>query len=242
MAVTGYVHSFESMGTLDGPGLRFVVFMQGCPLRCCYCHNPDSWPFSKTNPITPEAAAQKALRFSSFWGKDGGVTVSGGEPLAQSEFVAEFFQLLQKQGVHTTLDTSGAASTASAEKVLAHTSLVLADLKFATEQEYAQHCGGSLAQTKSFLQATAQRGVPVWLRHVVVPGLTDSEAYLEQLLQIAGEYTNIQKLELLGFRKICLPKYQAINIPFPLIDTPEMEEEQLAELQHFVNTRFAAMQ
>ncbi len=238
MAVTGYIHSFESMGTLDGPGVRFVIFMQGCPLRCCYCHNPDSWSFSQQIPITAEAAAQKAMRYSAYWGKEGGVTVSGGEPLAQSEFVAELFQLLQQNGVHTTLDTAGAGSLARTEKVLLNTSLVLADIKFATEEEYRRHCGGSLTQLETFLQQTQQLEVPVWLRHVVVPGMTDSKEYLEKLLQIAANYKNTQKLELLGFRKICLPKYEALGIPFPLQDTAEMDSARLAELQQFVNGKF----
>lgn len=236
MPTTGYVHSIETMGTLDGPGVRYVVFMQGCPLRCAYCHNPDTWPFAQSNPVSPQQAAENALRFSPYWGKEGGVTVSGGEPLAQSEFVAEFFRLLRQQGVHTALDTSGAASVSQSQQVLANTSLVLADLKFATQQEYATYCGGSLAQTKAFLQAAKQQGVGVWLRHVVLPGQTDTEEYLRRLVHIAKEYENIQKLELLPFRKICLPKYKALGLNFPLGNTPEMEQPRLEELQHFVDT------
>ena len=143
-ALTGRVHSFQSMGAVDGPGLRYVVFFQGCPLRCAYCHNPDTWAFGGGQEVTVEDVLQKVRRCAPYIKKNGGVTLTGGEPLAQSGFAAALLAALKAEGFHTAVDTSGAASLADAEQVLAHTDLVLADLKFTTEEDYRRHTGGSL--------------------------------------------------------------------------------------------------
>ena len=139
--MTGRLHSIQSLGAVDGPGIRAVAFLQGCPLRCAYCHNPDTWE------IEAAALAKRLLRYRPYWGKEGGVTVTGGEPLRQADFVAELFSILQAEGVHTALDTSCTGDLAAAERVLAHTNLVLADLKFLSEEDYRRYCRGSLSQT-----------------------------------------------------------------------------------------------
>lgn len=228
--MTGRVHSFQSMGAVDGPGVRFVVFLQGCPLRCAYCHNPDTWDPRGGEPYTPQAVCEKILRYRPYL-RHGGVTVSGGEPLMQAPFVAELFRLLREQGIHTALDTSGTGNLEQAREVLAETDLVLCDLKFADAKAYRAHCGASFNQVLQFLSLTEVMHVPLWIRHVVVPGLTDAPDQVRQIARIAGRFDNLQKLEFLPFRKLCAEKYERMGIPFPLADTPEMGEEALQELE-----------
>lgn len=228
--MTGRVHSFQSMGAVDGPGVRFVVFLQGCPLRCAYCHNPDTWDPRGGEPYTPQAVCEKILRYRPYL-RHGGVTVSGGEPLMQAPFVAELFRLLREQGIHTALDTSGTGNLEQAREVLAETDLVLCDLKFADAKAYRAHCGASFNQVLQFLSLTEVMHVSLWIRHVVVPGLTDAPDQVRQIARIAGRFDNLQKLEFLPFRKLCAEKYERMGIPFPLADTPEMEEEALQELE-----------
>lgn len=227
--MTGRVHSFQSMGAVDGPGVRFVVFLQGCPLRCAYCHNPDTWDPRGGEPYTPQAVCEKILRYRPYL-RHGGVTVSGGEPLMQAPFVAELFRLLREQGIHTALDTSGTGNLEQAREVLAETDLVLCDLKFADAKAYRAHCGASFNQVLQFLSLTEVMHVPLWIRHVVVPGLTDAPDQVRQIARIAGRFDNLQKLEFLPFRKLCAEKYERMGIPFPLADTPEMGEEALQRL------------
>ena len=228
---TGYLHSVETFGALDGPGIRYVLFLQGCPLRCGFCHNPDTWEFCQNQPYTPEQAAQKAMRYAPYWKRGGGVTLSGGEPLMQAGFSAEFFRLLREQGVHTALDTSCMGALSDARSVLEQTSLVLADVKFLSEADYRKHTGGSFAQVQAFLRLTEQMRVPVWVRHVVVPGLTDAPEHIRALGEFVRGFENVQKTELLPFRKLCLPKYEQMGIPFPLRDTPEASGQSVARLQ-----------
>ena len=223
METPGYVHSFQSLGAVDGPGLRFVVFLQGCPLRCCYCHNPDTWQASQGQRLLPSQVAARALRYRSYL-RHGGVTLTGGEPLWQPRFAAELFALLQAQGLHTALDTSGVGDLEAAAAVLRHTDLALVDVKFLTEEDYLRHTGGRLCQVRAFLDLCLRQNVPIWARHVVVPGLTDGQEHLRRLLAFLAPYSNLQKIELLPFRKLCLEKYDALGIPFPLREVPEMDQ------------------
>ena len=215
--MAGRINSFQSMGAVDGPGIRFVVFMQGCPLRCVYCHNPDTWNL-EGQVYDVDEVRQKIVRNKPYFGECGGVTVSGGEPLLQWEFVSELFMRLKEEGIHTALDTSGAGDIQGAEDVLKYTDLVLCDLKFSTNEDYRQYCNGSLDQTLAFLKLVEQKHVPLWIRHVVVPGLTDNNENLTRISRLAKRYTNLEKLELLPFRKLCLAKYEAMGIPFLLTD------------------------
>ena len=230
----GNIHSFESMGAVDGPGLRFVVFMQGCPMRCAYCHNPDTWDFAGGEQYSPEQVVEKAMRFAPYWKAGGGVTISGGEPMMQSAFCAEVFRLLREKGVHTALDTSCAGGNAGAEDVLTYTSLAMVDVKFLSEEAYRKYCGGSFAQVEEFLRLTERMGVPLWVRHVVVPGLTDGQSHIAALGAYAKKFSNLKKIELLPFRKLCLPKYEQMGIPFPLQNTPEAEEAQVEKLRELL--------
>ncbi len=224
----GRIHSFESMGCADGPGIRFIVFFQGCPLRCAYCHNPDTWDCKGGSLYTPEEIVEKALRYRSYFGEQGGITLSGGEPMMQPAFAAELLKACKKEGLHTVLDTSGMAGEPYWSEILHHTDLVLADLKFATEEQYRQNSGGSLMQVLRFLKKTEEQGVPLWLRHVVVPGLTDTD--LPEILEIADRFSNVRRVELLPFKKFCTSKYENLEISFPLAEVPECNTALLERL------------
>lgn len=229
--MTGRVHSFQSMGAVDGPGLRYVVFFQGCPLRCAYCHNPDTWAFSGGQPVTVEQVLQKVCRCAPYIKESGGVTLTGGEPLAQPEFAAALLATLQAEGFHTALDTSCAAPLAAAKAALEHTDLLLADLKFSTEEDYRCYTGGSLSHTMEVLALAGEMGVPVWLRHVVVPGLTDGPEHAARFAALAHTLPTLQKVELLPFHKLCLHKYENLGLPFPLADVPAASAEHLTHLR-----------
>ena len=175
MSKVGKVHSFQSFGAVDGPGIRFVVFLQGCPYSCPYCHNPDTRPFSGGTEYTVDEIVAKAERYKTYFGKKGGVTVSGGEPLMQAEFVAELFEALHKKGITTALDTAGVKVTDTVRRVLSSTDTVLCDIKFPTDEQYKQHIGIGIDTVKEFIAECNKTDADVVIRHVVVPGMTDSE-------------------------------------------------------------------
>lgn len=227
----GRIHSFQSLGTVDGPGVRAVVFMQGCPLRCVFCHNPDTWDFDGGREITAEALAEKIRRLRSYFGKGGGLTVSGGEPLMQADFVAELFSICKREGIHCALDTSGCIYNDSVERLLELTDLVMLDYKFTDGRAYESFCGCSQDAVESFLERLQQMGKRVWIRHVVVPGLTDGEDSVERIYALRERFSCIEKIELLPFRKLCIEKYKAMGIDFPLADTPEADAELIARLK-----------
>lgn len=221
----GLIHSFESLGTLDGPGVRCVLFLQGCPLRCVYCHNPDTWDPAQGIWMSAKAVLDRVNRYRAYFGDTGGITVSGGEPLLQSEFVTELFHLCRESGIHTALDTSGhGASEESLLPLLKETDLVLLDIKMTTETDYEKNTGGSLRHAMYFLDLLEQNNIPVWIRHVVVPGMTDSQENLWRLVELLSEKQCVQKTEFLPFRKLCVEKYDQLGIPFPLRQVPEAED------------------
>ena len=228
--MTGRVHSIQSLGAVDGPGVRYVVFLQGCPLRCAYCHNPDTWDFAGGTEKEAADLVKEIGRFKPYFGTKGGVTVSGGEPLQQPAFVEELFSLLHKEGIHTALDTSGVGNLEAARRVLEHTDLILGDLKFATREEYKTHCKADMAKVLAFYRLAAELNVPLWVRHVVVPGLNDNLEDLRAIKALAESFPNLEKIEWLPFHNLCLEKYQQMGIPFPLEGTDNMDEEALQRL------------
>ena len=229
--MTGRIHSFQSLGTVDGPGVRCVVFMQGCPLRCICCHNPDTWDFSGGEETDCDALVAKILRFKNYFGETGGVTVSGGEPLCQAAFLEELFTKLHAAGIHTALDTSGCVWNADVERLLAVTDLVLLDHKYATEDSYARYTGGSLQKTEAFLDELQKRNIDTWLRRVIIPGKSDSEESVKQLAAVARTHACVKKTELLPFRTLCREKYEQLGILFPLADTSSPSSETMERLQ-----------
>jgi len=226
----GYVHSLQSLGTVDGPGVRSVVFLSGCPLRCIYCHNPDTWECQESQLTEADELAARLLRFYSFI-KNGGVTVSGGEPLLQAEFVTEVTELLHKGGLHVAIDTCGAPVTPATERLIELADLFLLDIKMTTEEDYKRYTGGSLAATMAFLDRLEEMEKDVWIRHVVVPGINDTKEDILRLAELIKGYRCIKKVELLPFKSLCLEKYRALNIPFPLEGTPPMRADALEALE-----------
>ena len=229
--VEGRIHSFQSLGTLDGPGVRFVAFLQGCPLRCGCCHNPDTWDPHAGTPHTAEDVVKRALRYRPYFGAEGGITLSGGEPLMQKEFVAEVFRLCHVNQLHTCLDTSGCYGPETCAHVLRHTDRVLLDVKYTNSQQYQQHVGCSLEAPLRFLAYLNEHAIPTTLRQVIIPTLNDTEESMQALLAIAKGHSCVDKVELLPFRKICQTKYDMMKIPFPFGHLPEPDRERMEALR-----------
>ncbi len=226
----GYIHSIQSMGMVDGPGVRTVVFTEGCPLRCVYCHNPDTWERRAEDLTEAGELAQKILRFYPYI-KNGGVTFSGGEPCLEAPFLTELARLLKEKRLHIALDTSGAVYNADVEALLSLTDLVLLDIKMTTEEDYKRHIGMSLSAALGFLNKLEEMGKAVWVRHVAVPGITDTEENIFRLKKLLDGYTCVKRIELLPFKTLCLEKYKSLGIPFPLADTPPLPALRLEELK-----------
>lgn len=226
----GRVQSVQSLGAVDGPGVRYVVFLQGCPLRCAYCHNPDTWDFAGGTEREAAELVKEICRFKPYFGTKGGVTVSGGEPLQQAPFVEELFRLLHEEGIHTALDTSGVGNLEAARRVLEHTDLVLGDLKFATAEEYKTYCKADMDKVLAFYRLVSEMKVPLWVRHVVVPGLNDTLEDMGKIKFLAESFPTLEKIEWLPFHNLCLEKYQQMGIPFPLEGTDNMDELRLEAL------------
>lgn len=224
------VHSIQSLGTLDGPGVRFVVFTQGCPLRCKCCHNPDTWAFDGGSELSAEELAHRAARYKEYFGSEGGITVSGGEPLLQASEVAELFSLCKEQGIHTCLDTSGCVMNQDVLHLLTVTDRVLLDIKYTNDADYRQHVGCPLSPVLAFLTALNQRSIPTTLRQVIIPTLNDSPDNIRALTNIRDAHPCVDSVELLPFRKLCRTKYKAMNLPFPLDHIPEPTAEAMATL------------
>ena len=225
----GYIHSFETFGSVDGPGVRFVVFVSGCPMRCKYCHNPDTWKMG-TDGYSPEEVISRALKYKSYWGADGGITVSGGEPMMQTEFVTELFSLAKKKGINTCLDTSGAVfdetETKKTDKLLEVCDLVMLDIKHIDNGEHKKLCGRENTNILAFAKYLDKKNVPVWIRHVVVPGITLDEKYLFKLGEFLASLSNIKKIETLPYHSMGKYKYEKLGIDYVLKDTPDATREQ----------------
>ncbi len=227
----GYLHSMESMGTVDGPGIRTVFFLQGCPLRCKFCHNPDTQAFGEGKLTDPTEIVAKAKRFIPYHkASGGGVTFSGGEPLAQPEFLAECLALCKEAGIHTCIDTAGAGN-GDYDDILPDTDLALCDIKNTTEESFRELCGGSLKRTEEFLRACERHGVDIWIRHVVIPGITDSREHLIGLKKYISAFGGIKRVELLPYHTLGVHKYAAMGRICPLEGVPPMDAQLCGKLQ-----------
>ena len=229
--MTGYIHSFQSLGAIDGPGIRFVAFTQGCNLRCGCCHNPDTWKMNEGTEYTAEDVAKRAARYKEYFGSEGGITVSGGEPLLQADFVREIFELCRADGINTCLDTSGSIMNESVKALLAVTDRVLLDIKYTTDELYQKHAGCEMQTVLNFLGYLDTKKIPVTLRQVIIPTLNDNEENILELKRIAESHPCVDKVELLPFRKICKVKYDKMGIDFPFDYIPEPSAETMTKLK-----------
>ncbi len=229
--MTGRIHSFQSLGTVDGPGVRFVVFVQGCPLRCAYCHNPDTWEKETGIEYTAKEIVEKVIRFREYFGKDGGITVSGGEPLIQAKFVSELLALCHENKLNTCLDTSGCILNDEIKVLLTKTDRVLLDIKYTTDELYHKYAGWSLDAPLKFLEYLDEKQIPTTIRHVIVPTINDNEQNIDRLRKIKEKFSCVDGVELLAFRKICQVKYDEMKIKFPFADIPEPTNKTMEKLQ-----------
>lgn len=228
--MTGRVHSIQSMGTLDGPGIRYVVFLQGCNLRCGCCHNPDTWCASEGTEHEAAELIRRAERFREYFGERGGITLSGGEPLLQSAFATEIFALAHEAGINTCLDTSGSILNEGVRTLLSHTDRVLLDIKYTTDALYREFVGCSLDAPLAFLDYLEERGIPTTVRQVIIPGKNDDGENIKRLKNITRGHTCVDKIELLPFKKICKVKYDNMGIPFPFESIPTPTAEKMRAL------------
>ena len=232
--IKGRVHSFQSLGTVDGPGVRFVVFLQGCNLRCKCCHNPDTWDMTGGTEYSSEEIVNKVLRYKAYFGKDGGITLSGGEPLLQSEFCEEVFTLCRKNGINTCLDTSGGCMPKNAENLLKVTDRVLLDIKYTDNGLYRENVGCDMDRVLHFLDTLEALKIPVTVRQVIIPTVNDTEENIKKLKQITEKFSVVDKTELLPFRKICQTKYDAMGITFPFGSLSECSPHTIDRLKNLL--------
>ena len=229
--IKGRVHSIQSLGTVDGPGVRFAVFLQGCNLRCKCCHNPDTWDMKAGTEYTAEEIVNKALRYRAYFGKEGGITLTGGEPLLQSEFSEEIFSLCRKNGINTCLDTSGSLYSENIRKLLKVTDRVLLDIKYTSDGLYRENVGCDMDRVLRFLGVLQEMRIPVTVRQVIIPTVNDTEENIEELKKIKKSFSVIDKIELLPFRKICQVKYDNMGITFPFGHLPECSPDTIDRLK-----------
>lgn len=233
--VKGIISSIETMGLVDGPGIRFVVFFQGCTLRCKHCHNPETWAVGKGNiTLTPCELVDKIIRYRSYYGEEGGVTFSGGEPLLQPKFLFECLRLCKKEKVHTALDTAG-VGLGDYDEILKYIDLVILDIKAVDKKLYKELTGADNAKYLSFLEACQKNGNKMWLRQVIVPGINDDEKHIKELANFAKKLKNVEKIELLPYKTIGVHKYKELDLKYSLKTTPEMDEARCKELEKLLN-------
>ena len=233
----GNIHSIESCGTVDGPGIRFVVFMQGCPMRCKYCHNPDSWSADKNKIMTVDEILDKYEGVKEFV-KSGGMTVTGGEPLLQIDFVTELFRRSKMRKIHTALDTSGVLfdknNTDKIDRLLKFTDLVLLDIKHINDEEHKKLTGHSNTNILDFAKYLSDKKVSVWIRYVVVPGITDDENSLSDLGRFLAGLNNIKALDILPYHNMAISKYENLGIDYPLKEVQPATKEQAIKARDII--------
>lgn len=239
--IYGNIHSLETFGTVDGPGIRFVVFVQGCPLRCMYCHNPDTWEFKENQKISVEDIIAKYDKVKEFL-KNGGITVTGGEPLMQIDFVTELFKQAKLKGIHTALDTSGITfkkdDTSKIDELLKYTDLVLLDIKHINDEEHKKLTKLSNKPVLEFAKYLSDKKIPMWIRHVVVPDLTYNEKYLQELGQFMATLTNVKALDVLPYHDMAIPKYENLGIEYPLKNTKPLTKDEAIKARQIILTAY----
>ncbi|MCP1109440.1 pyruvate formate-lyase-activating protein [Ohessyouella blattaphilus] len=233
----GYIHSLESFGSVDGPGVRYVIFVAGCPMRCQYCHNPDTWKMNTGKEMTADELIEKALRYRSYWGSEGGITVSGGEPLMQLDFLLELFKKAKEQGIHTTIDTSGNPFTkrepffSKFNELLKYTDLIMLDIKHIDNAQHLKLTGQPNTNILEMAEYLSEIDKPVWIRHVLVPGRTDDDEYLHKLDAFIRTLTNVEKVEVLPYHNLGEYKWDELGYDYQLkgIEAPTKERIENAK-------------
>ena len=231
--ILGKVHSIETFGAVDGPGIRFVIFLKGCNMRCKYCHNPDTWFGSACETKTAEELISKALKYKTYWKKEGGITVSGGDPLVQIDFLIELFTLAKKHGINTCIDTSGepfkedSDYLGKTDKLLELTDLVILDLKEMNNQKHKWLTSRSNENILKFARYLSDKNKKMWIRHVLVPTITDDETDLVELKNFVHTLNNVEKFEILPYHSFGTFKYKELNLPYQLLDIKEPTEEEI---------------
>ena len=235
--IKGAVDSIETFGLVDGPGIRTVVFLSGCKLRCKYCHNPEMWKMGKYN-YTPMELVKKILRNKPYFKRNsGGVTFSGGEPLLQSDFIIEVSKILKKENIHIALDTSGVGN-GNYEEILKYVDLVLLDIKHTDKDNYLKLTSHSIDDSLEFIKVLNKMGNKVWIRQVIVPGLMDNDEYVDSLLETLKKIKNIERVDFLPYHKLGSEKYEKLGIINPYKDLPEMDKDKCQELYNKFITKY----
>lgn len=238
----GYIHSLETFGSVDGPGVRFVAFLQGCSMRCKFCHNPETWQ-GKGEEWDAQSLWKKMYRYKTYWGKDGGITVSGGEPLLQMDFVTELFSLAKSNQVSTVLDTSGQPFTEDEEwlsrfeKLIQVTDLVMLDLKLMDESGHRDLTGHQNSNILKMAKWLSDNGKDMWIRHVLVPGITDDEDDLVKMKEFIATLKTVKRVEILPYHTLGLFKWKNLGMEYPLEGVPTPTEEQVARAESLLGIR-----
>ena len=240
----GFIHSTESFGTVDGPGVRFVIFLQGCPMRCKYCHNPDTWKMKSGSLRSAQSLIKEFQRNAAFYSK-GGITVTGGEALMQIDFLLELFALAKENGIHTCLDTSGityhpgeSSYNEKLDKLMTMTDLVLLDIKHIDPEAHKELTGHDNAGILAFARYLADKQIPVWVRHVVVPGITDEPGALSRLGAFLGTLPNVKALDVLPYHIMGVSKYKELDIPYPLEGVEPASQKQAKDAKQIILTAY----
>ncbi|MGN0334053.1 MAG: pyruvate formate-lyase-activating protein [Lachnospiraceae bacterium] len=236
----GYIHSRESFGTVDGPGIRYVVFLQGCPMRCLYCHNPDTWEMHQGTEMTVDEILTDYNRNRPFYEK-GGLTVTGGEPLLQIDFLLELFQRAKELKIHTCIDTSGVTYhpgksryNQKLDDLMNHTDLVMLDIKHIDRKKHRILTGRDLRDILAFAEYLEEKNIPLWIRHVVVPGISDDPGDLRALGRTIGKLNNLKALDVLPYHTMGVQKYKELNLEYPLEGVPPLLKEQAIEARAYI--------
>lgn len=228
--MVGRISSLQSLGTLDGPGIRYVVFMQGCPLRCGCCHNPETHDIQGGEEYSADKIVENVLKYREYFGEDGGITLSGGEPLMQSEFATEIFKKCKEKGINTCLDTSGCILNDGVKELLRYTDYCMLDIKYVTDESYQKYVGCGIETPLKFLRYLSEQGIPTRIRQVIVPTINDTESDIKALARLLDGY-KIDKVELLPFKKICQTKYDNMGKEFPFSKLDSADVKKVAVLQ-----------
>lgn len=242
MSTKGYIHSLETFGLVDGPGVRFVAFLQGCSMRCKFCHNPETWMVGG-EPWDASTLWKRMYRYKAYWGKDGGITVSGGEPLLQMNFVTELFTLAKNNKVSTVLDTSGQPFTMDEQwlsgfkKLMDVTDLVMLDLKQMDESGHLDLTGHGNQNIISMAQWLSDNGKPMWIRHVLIPGITDDEADLIKMRDFISTLKTVEKVEVLPYHTLGIFKWEKLGLEYPLEGVPAPTDEQVERAENLLGIR-----